>query len=105
MEGVQYLHFVKEHDIAKLWSELEAAGVVILDMYHTETEIWIGIPADAPQEMIDAVNTVVANHDPTPLPPPPTPDEIVIQELQAATTLDEVKAALIKRFQANLPQQ
>jgi hypothetical protein len=105
MEGVQYLHFVKEHNIDRLYQELIDAGVTVLDLMHTDTDIWIGIPADAPQEMIDAVNTVVANHQPIPLPPPPTPDDIVIQELQAATTLDEVKSALIRRFQANLPSQ
>lgn len=97
---MQILHYVKQHDIDKLRNELETAGVVILYLAHTDEEIWIGIPDDAPQEMIDACNTVVANHDPTPPPPPPSPDEVVIQELQAATTLDDVKAALIKRFQA-----
>jgi hypothetical protein len=96
---VQVLHFVKPHDINKLREELEAQGVVILDLAHTEEEIWIGIPDDAPQSMIDTVNAVVAAHDPTPPPPPKTPQEILMEKLTAIdfdtpTAIDELKAEL-----------
>lgn len=94
---MQMLHYVKPHNIDKLRGELESAGVVILSLEHTDDEIWIGIPDDAPQQMIDAANTVVANHDPTPLPPPPTPDQQFKSALQALTspTAADLKNALL----------
>jgi hypothetical protein len=44
---------------------------------YISSEIYIELPDDTPQETIDAINVIVAAHDPTPLPLPKTETEVL----------------------------
>lgn len=97
------LHYIKAHYLQQLYNELIAAGMDPLwPIGEDGDNIYIDVPDDCPQSMIDKIAQTVSNHIPNPPPPPKLPDEILIDDLNAATTLDQVKAALVKRAQAEI---
>lgn len=55
---------------------------------------------EIPDAALTAVLAAVATHDPTPAPASPTLSEQVVADLDAATSLTEVKAALRRYFLA-----
>jgi len=75
----------------KLHDELIAAGIVPQLVESLDADTWITI--EDSQET--AVNAVVVAHDPAPAPEPPDPDEELAAAITAATSLEELKNALL----------
>ena len=78
------LTFKKQCLLSKLADELISNGINPIRenntsaIHGTETEVYIYIPDDTPQDMIDQITTIVNAHDPTPLPPQPTQDDYLL---------------------------
>lgn len=64
------LHF-QNINTNKLHDELIAAGIMPQLVESLDGDTWITVDAS----QVDAVNAVIAVHDPTPRPQPPTPEE------------------------------
>lgn len=86
------LEFTREHALSKLHDELLAAGVVPELVEGDGETCWITVADDADAEL---VRQVVDAHDPTPPAPPPDPDEELAAAIEAATTIEELKHALL----------
>jgi hypothetical protein len=79
----------------KLHDELITAGIIPQLVESLGADTWITVD----DSQVEAVNDVVVAHDPTPKPSPPDPDEELAAAIQAATTLDELKDALLGKFE------
>lgn len=84
------LHFTNVNT-NKLHDELIVAGVIPQLVESLDADTWVTV--EDSQEV--AVNAMVAVHDPTPLPDLPDPDEELAAAIVAATSLDELKNALL----------
>lgn len=87
------LPFAKAHRLSKLHDELLAAGITPERVEGTVDgkTCWITVD-DAFDPAV--VQAVVDAHDPTPV-PAPDPDAELAAAIQAATTLEQLKAALL----------
>lgn len=96
------LTFVRPHNLGKLHDELLAAGVPLplvdgcTPVQGRGNEIMLTVPDDADEQLIAAV---VAAHDPTAV-PAPDPDAELEAAIAAATTLEELKDALLGKVRA-----
>lgn len=76
------LTFTKTVLLSKLHDELLEAGAVIDRIEGkpdgtglTCAEVYVHVPDDTPQEVVSQIETIVALHNPTPPPQPPTQEE------------------------------
>ncbi len=96
------LTYVWPHDLARLHDELLAAGIALplvdgcSPVQGRGDDIWITVPDDTDDAAIAAV---VAAHDPTPAPESDADAELAAA-IEAATTLEQLKAALLGRVRA-----
>ncbi len=58
-------------------------------------EVTLDVDLDLTDDDRRAIESVIAAHDPTPPAPPPDPNEELAAAIQAAGTLEELKAALL----------
>lgn len=86
------LHYSRPHNLSRLHDELLASGIRPLLVEGDGAELWLTLADDV---AITLVDTIVAAHDPTPAPPPPDPDVELALAIDSATTLAELKAALL----------
>lgn len=99
------VRYSRPHHLTKLHDELVAAIPVLAPKPRKDgalyspftlsgdgTNLELQVPDDADTA---AITAVVTAHDPTPPPPPPDPDAELAKQIGAATTLDELKAALL----------
>lgn len=87
------LHYSNVHP-NKLHDEIRAAGINPWPVESKGSEVWLGLPDNTPQTTIDQINAIVSAHDPTP-PTVVDPDAELEAAIQGATTLEELKAALL----------
>lgn len=91
------LSFVRANCLDKLCEEINSAGLPFTAAVTGKgDEIYIYVPDTATDADIATINNIVANHDPTPPPPPPSLNDLLVQAIQAASTLDELKAAVVQ---------
>lgn len=104
------LRYTVSHHLSKLHDELLAAVPSLQPVTNADGEreavmrisgdgetLTLVVPDDAPDADIQAV---LDAHDPTPPPLPPDPDEELVQAIQDAATLDDLKKALVGKLQA-----
>lgn len=90
------LAFVKANHLDKLCDELAAAGLTFSPTVTGKGEnVFIYVPETVTDEEIQKINEIVSNHDPTPPTLPASPDELLAQAISSATTIEELKAALL----------
>jgi len=94
------LVFRKNALLSKLADELFASGLVsplredgTPSIYGTSEEVWVFIPDNTPQEVIDQITAIVTAHDPTP--PPPTLQSLKMTTDKTQITADGVDTASI----------
>jgi hypothetical protein len=94
------LTFNQPHHLGKLHDELltipglQPVGeerTAVMSVSGDGQTLTLQVPDDANEA---AIQSVVLTHDPTPPAPPPDPDAELDAAIEAATTLDELKAAL-----------
>lgn len=71
------LHYAKPNILSKLHDEILKAGITPDFVEGKGDDIWITVPDSTLQPVIDQINLIVANHDPTPIPPLPTDSELL----------------------------
>lgn len=104
------LHYSRAHNLSKLADELltgvpslqpvaNANGLRVASciIEGDGAEVRLTVPDDVDET---AVAAIIAKHDSTPIPEPPTPDDVLVTALTAATTLPQLKAALLNWAQA-----
>lgn len=101
---IEYEYDKTCHNV-KLTNELIAAGVPVETVWGQNcingvcNPVYVRVPdsvtEDSPEKA--TMDQVVANHDPTPPPPEPTPDQQLKSDLQALTapTVDDIKTTLL----------
>ena len=78
----------------KLHDELIAAGIRPWPVESKGNDVYIGMPDDTPKEVLEQIAASVAAHNPTPVPVVDADLELVAA-IQSATTLEELKNALL----------
>lgn len=86
------LAYTRPHALDKLHDELLTASLMPELVEGDGAKLWLTFPDNVDQA---AVDKVVTAHDPTPPPPPADPNVELEQAITAATTLEELKAALL----------
>lgn len=86
------LHFKRATRLSGLHDELIAAGLTPSLVLGDDDNVWLTYEDDVDDNAVEAIVTV---HDATPLPPPPDPDDAFMKAIESATTLEQLKAALL----------
>lgn len=89
------LHYTKPHHLSKLHDELLAVGIVPERVEGEGDDIWITTDAAAA-----AVAGVIEAHDQAPIPSPALSAKLLEDAVASASTLDEIKLALVAYAQA-----
>lgn len=100
------LTYQKQHHLSKLMDELltipqlqpietDEGKKAVFTLKGNGENIYLRVPDNAPVIEIEAI---IQAHDPTSPPPPPDSDEELAQAIEAATTLNELKDALLGRI-------
>src|SRR5690554_4033287 len=85
------LHFTKQNNLSKLHGELlelselkPVNGESVMHVEGNSENVWITVSDDVSQSVIEQINTIVATHDPTPL-PTVSSDEVLKSKIELVT--------------------